>query len=142
MSRTASRDRFREAQASPGAGFDAALREIRSGHKTGHWIWYVLPQISGLGTSSMSRTFAIRDVDEAADYLRDGELGARLATIVTAIAEQLDARPGLRLSSLRGSEIDAIKVDAARAVLAAAGAQGYPPCALTLTRLNEARRSE
>ena len=169
MSRMAELDRFKEAQASPGAGFDAALREIRAGRKTGHWIWYVLPQLSGLGTSMMSRTFALRDVEEAADFLRDSELGARLVRIVAAIAEQLDARPELELSSLLGSEIDAVKLvssltlfervaarldaaerlerardlaNAARRVLKAAAAEGYPPCAFTLTRLSEGRRSE
>lgn len=161
-------DRFRAAQASPLDGFDAALREIRAGRKTGHWIWYVLPQLAGLGTSSMSRTFALRDVEEAADYLRDAELGGRLASIVTAIAEQVAIRPGLQLSSLMGSEIDASKLvssltlfervasrlepdgiehgrvvaDAARAVLAAAAAEGYPPCAFTLSCLADGRRSE
>ena len=169
MSRMAELDRFKEAQASPAAGFDAALREIRAGRKTGHWIWYVLPQLSGLGTSTMSRTFALRDVEEAADYLRDSELGARLVTMATAIAEQLDARPELELSSLMGSEIDAVKLvssltlfervasrldateglerarvlaDVARRILDAAAAEGYRPCAFTLSRLSEGRRSE
>jgi len=161
-------DRFRAAQASPHAGFEAALREIRAGRKTGHWIWYVLPQLSGLGTSSMSQEFALRDVEEAAAYLCDAELGGRLAIIVTAIAEQLAIRPGLQLSSLMGSEIDAVKLvssltlfervanrleptkaieharvlaDAARVVLAAAAAEGYPPCAFTLNRLADRRGS-
>jgi uncharacterized protein (DUF1810 family) len=169
MSQMTALDRFREAQAQPGTGFDAALREIRAGRKTGHWIWYVLPQITGLGTSSLSHTFALRDVEEAADYLRDDELGDRLVTIVTAIADQCEARPGLRLSSLMGSEIDARKLVSsltlfqhvaeqldvseglergatlaavARAVLNVAAAQGYPPCTFTLSRLKGRRRRE
>jgi uncharacterized protein (DUF1810 family) len=162
-------DRFRAAQALPHAGFEAALRELRGGRKTGHWIWYVLPQLAGLGTSSMSRTFGLRDVEEALDYLRDAELGERLARIIAAVAEQLASRQGLRLSSLMGSEIDAVKLvssltlfesvasrldptdgieharevaDAARVVLAAAAAEGYPPCPFTLSRLAESRPSE
>jgi uncharacterized protein (DUF1810 family) len=162
-------ERFRSAQASPDAGFEAALREIRAGRKTGHWIWYVLPQLSGLGTSAMSRTFGLRDAAEATAFLRDPELGARLATIVTAIAAQLAAHPGLLLSSLMGSEIDARKLvssltlfervaarldesdaheqagqvaDAARKVLATAAAEGYPRCAFTLQRLAGSEQGE
>ena len=142
---------FTLAQASPGAGFESALREIRGGRKTGHWIWYVLPQLSGLGASEMSRTFALRDAADAADYVRDSVLGPRLLTIVAAIAEQLATRPGLSVATLMGSEIDARKLvssltlfervaggalaDAARTVLDRAAAEGYPRCPFTIGRL-------
>jgi uncharacterized protein (DUF1810 family) len=153
-------ERFARAHASPEAGFDAALREIRSGRKTGHWIWYVLPQLAGLGTSSMSRTFALRDATEAADYVNDPELGVRLLTIVTAVLNQITTRPGLSVAALMGSEIDAMKLvssltlfehvarelaprsdrarqlaEASRRVLDAASAEGHPRCARTLAVL-------
>ena len=48
-------DRFRAAQDAPGSGFEAALQEIRAGAKGGHWIWYVFPQLQGLGASAMSQ---------------------------------------------------------------------------------------
>ena len=154
--------RFRSAQDSPGAGFESALREIRGGRKTGHWIWYVLPQLSGLGASEMSRTFALRDARDAADYVCDPVLGPRLLAIVSAIAEQFATRPGLSVTTLMGSEIDARKLvssltlfepvargldgagapewaralgEASRAVLERAAAEGYPPCAHTRGRL-------
>jgi uncharacterized protein (DUF1810 family) len=52
-------DRFTVAQDSLHAGFEAALHEIQAGGKRGHWIWYVSPQLSGLGSSDCSYTFAI-----------------------------------------------------------------------------------
>jgi uncharacterized protein (DUF1810 family) len=47
-------ERFHAAQASPSAGYDTALAEIRRGRKSSHWIWYIFPQIEGLGRSSTS----------------------------------------------------------------------------------------
>ena len=64
-------DRFHDAQASPSAGYDTALAEIRRGRKTSHWIWYIFPQLAGLGRSSTARAYAIRDLAEACEYLRD-----------------------------------------------------------------------
>jgi len=110
-------DRFRRAQDDPHAGFEQALEEIQSGRKRGHWIWYVLPQLDGLGMSSMARAYAIDGEAEAAAYLRDRELRGRLLTIMRAVAEQLSAgnpagggQRTLRLSALMGSEIDAKKL--------------------------------
>lgn len=159
--------RFMSAQDSPDAGFESALREIRGGRKTGHWIWYILPQLSGLGASEMSRTFALRDAADAAGYVRDPVLGPRLVTIVSAIAEQLATRLGLSVATLMGSEIDARKLvssltlfervarsldgtgapewgralaETSRTVLDRAAAEGYPPCAYTLDRLERGVR--
>jgi uncharacterized protein (DUF1810 family) len=155
-------DRFRDAQDAPHSGFEAALAEIVRGGKTGHWIWYVFPQIGGLGVSPLSQTFAIEGEEEAADFLRDEELRSRLLTITNAVAEQLKA--GTPLRRLMGSDIDARKVvssltlfghtarrlaatgderhyatlaAAADDVLATAESQGYPRCAFTLQRLRE-----
>ena len=52
--------------------------ELKRGHKTGHWMWFVFPQIAGLGNSEMSRRFAISSVTEARAYMEHAVLGARL----------------------------------------------------------------
>jgi uncharacterized protein (DUF1810 family) len=99
-------ERFTAAQA---AGvFDKALVEIEAGAKRGHWIWFVLPQLAGLGQSEMSRRYAIRDLEEAIQYLQHPVLGPRLRQISTAILHQL--RSGGRLARVMGSQIDALKL--------------------------------
>jgi uncharacterized protein (DUF1810 family) len=62
-----------------------ALAEIQRGQKESHWMWYVFPQIAGLGTSPTSRRFAIRSRDEAAAYLEHAVLGPRLATCAESL---------------------------------------------------------
>lgn len=100
--------RFHEAQADPRAGYDTALAEIRRGRKTSHWIWYVFPQLAGLGRSPMAEKYAIRDLAEAGAYLRDPLLRARYEEITAAVGDQL-AR-ALALEELMGSRIDALKL--------------------------------
>ena len=73
--------RFVEAQA---RDYNQALAEIKAGRKRSHWIWYVFPQIDGLGFSSMSRRYAIKSVDEAKAYLAHPVLGKRLVEICDA----------------------------------------------------------
>lgn len=68
-------ERFVSAQAGAWA---AAEAELAAGSKTGHWMWFVFPQIAGLGFSDMARRYAIRDLDEARAYLAHPILGARL----------------------------------------------------------------
>ncbi len=68
-------DQFRDAQEGAYAG---VLKELRAGRKAGHWIWFIFPQIAGLGSSSMSRIYSIVSLDEARAYLADPVLGARL----------------------------------------------------------------
>jgi uncharacterized protein (DUF1810 family) len=53
---------------------EQAIKEIRSGKKTGHWIWYVFPQMKGLGKSGMSETYAIEDREHAYIYMNDPRL--------------------------------------------------------------------
>ena len=101
-------ERFHEAQAGRWAGYDTALTEIRAGGKRSHWIWYIFPQIEGLGRSSMARDYAIRDLDEACAYLRDPILRARYEEIVAAVSEQLVR--GIRLEDLMGGRTDALKL--------------------------------
>jgi uncharacterized protein (DUF1810 family) len=68
-------DRFVAAQE---RSFDAALAELRRGRKRTHWMWYVFPQFAGLGSSEMSRRYAIRSAAEAEAYLKHPVLGPRL----------------------------------------------------------------
>ena len=64
--------------------YDRALAEIASGHKRSHWMWYVFPQIEGLGVSAASREYAIRSLAEAEAYLRHETLGPRLIACAAA----------------------------------------------------------
>jgi uncharacterized protein (DUF1810 family) len=153
-------DRFRQAQDAPHTGFAVALRELEAGRKTSHWIWYVFPQLAGLGRSSTAAYYGLAGVEEAADYLRDRVLGDRLVTATAAVRTHL-AHPEAgraRLEELMGSRIDALKLvscmtlfqhvakalhavgpqpgfaamaEHAEEVLAAAAANGYGRCAYT-----------
>jgi uncharacterized protein (DUF1810 family) len=72
MHMTSSRlQRFKDAQDRPPSGFDAALAEMRAGAKRSHWIWYVFPQLAGLGSSAASLTYGLDGRAEAEEYLRD-----------------------------------------------------------------------
>ena len=73
-----------------------ALREIQSGRKRSHWMWYIFPQIQGLGFSSTAQFYAIENLQEAKDYLAHPVLGARLKEISSAL---------LQLDGLTASEI-------------------------------------
>ena len=55
-----------------------ALAEMRAGHKTSHWMWFIYPQIAGLGFSDVSRFYAIKNIEEAKAYLQHEVLGKRL----------------------------------------------------------------
>lgn len=75
-------NRFVEAQ-SPVYG--QALAELQAGRKQSHWMWFVFPQIAGLGSSPMAQRYAIQSLDEARDYLAHELLGRRLAECTTAV---------------------------------------------------------
>ena len=69
-------------------GYERVVGQLRRGRKTTHWMWFVFPQLGGLGSSSTSKRFAIRSLDEAAAYLQHSILGPRLlecARILAAI---------------------------------------------------------
>ena len=70
--------------------YDDALRELRRGLKTGHWMWFVFPQIAGLGFSHMSQRYAISSLDEARAYLADPLLGPRLRECAQAVLAHTD----------------------------------------------------
>src|SRR5438270_13637505 len=114
-------ERFHEAQANSWAGYDRALAEIRAGGKRSHWIWYIFPQIEGLGRSSTARVYAIQDLGEACAYLRDPILRARYEEIVAAMSEQLVR--GIRVEDLMGSRTDALKLVSSRTLLRTAAEQ-------------------
>lgn len=75
-------ERFVKAQA---YDYDAALREIRGGRKRSHWMWYIFPQLRGLGFSSTAQYYGIRDLEEAKAYMAHPVLGPRLAEISEAL---------------------------------------------------------
>ena len=76
--------RFRDAQAGVHEG---ALAELRRGYKTGHWMWFVFPQLAGLGHSETARYYAIGSLAEACAYLADPLLGPRLHACAGALLE-------------------------------------------------------
>ena len=76
-------ERFEKAQA---LDYQQALAEIRAGRKTSHWIWYIFPQLKGLGFSYNAEHYGIADEDEAQQYLAHPVLGARLREITTFTA--------------------------------------------------------
>lgn len=80
-------ERFIKAQEDVYASYVGALNEIKSGRKTGHWIWYIFPQIKGLGHSHNSEYYGISGEDEARAYLNHAVLGARLREITKAFLE-------------------------------------------------------
>lgn len=82
--------RFRDAQKRE---FQTALSEIQTGRKRSHWMWYIFPQIHGLGFSSMSAYYAIRNLEEARSYLQDPYLGGNLRRISRALLEQESRDP-------------------------------------------------
>ena len=88
-----------------GGTYERALAELREGHKTSHWMWFVFPQIAGLGQSQMSRMYAISSLDEARGYLAHEVLGPRLRECARVVAET----QGKTAESIFGG-IDAVKL--------------------------------
>jgi hypothetical protein len=134
--------RFHKAQASPVAGYDTALAEIRRGRKTGHWIWYVFPQIEGLGRSSPSlrqgyasagRSRPPRRSPAAAGRRRVRVRFPTSAFLILTFLLPPSSAPPPKASlvktrpSTRSQRCDSI--------LGRTSAQGYPPCAQTLARV-------
>jgi uncharacterized protein (DUF1810 family) len=95
-----------------------ALNEIRQGRKRSHWIWYIFPQIAGLGDSPMSQRFAIRSLAEARAYLDHPTLGARYRECVSA----LQALEESSAEAVLGT-IDAVKLRSSLTLFAEASAE-------------------
>jgi uncharacterized protein (DUF1810 family) len=130
--------RFHEAQAQV---WPAPLDEIRGGRKTTHWMWFVLPQLRGLGRSSAARHYGIADLAEARACLADPLLSSRL----DEVAQALLAHAGTPAAAIMG-EIDAVKLRSSATLFRAAGGGarfdalletfcGGVPCPLTLAAL-------
>ena len=114
--------------------FEDAMGELRRGRKVGHWIWFVFPQIQGLGRSAMSERYAIRSLAEAQAYLADPVLGARLREC----ARLLLAAPRDRSAADILGELDAMKVRSSMTLFHRA-APGEPVFAEVLRRYYEGR---
>ena len=94
--------RFLDAQAED---YEIALDELRAGAKRSHWMWYIFPQLAGLGHSPTAQYYALADVDEARAYLTHAILGQRLRQCLGAILEWSEKRTA---EQILGS-IDALK---------------------------------
>jgi len=154
-------NRFIEAQAEPDSGFEAALKELQAGRKTSHWIWYIFPQLAGLGRSSTAKFYGLSGLQEARDYLRDPVLGSRIQIVTAVVREKLEQ--GIPLNELMGSSIDCAKLASCltlfeavvytiskdnqlsnyaafsaniKDILRIAEQQGFPRCAFTLAEMN------
>jgi uncharacterized protein (DUF1810 family) len=92
-------DRFVTAQE---GAFETALAELRQGRKRSHWMWYIFPQLEGLGMSAMSRRYAITSLAEAKAYLAHPLLGSRLEDCTGAVL----ALEGKTLNAIFGSPDD------------------------------------
>jgi len=79
-------NRFIEAQSAGYSGYESALNEIKGGYKQGHWIWYIFPQLKGLGISQTAQYYGIDGIGEARAYLDEPTLKARLIEISKALA--------------------------------------------------------
>lgn len=98
-------DRFIKAQDSLNV-YEAALQEMKAGHKRSHWIWYIFPQLKGFGHSYNSEYYGLDDIEEARAYLEHLVLGKRLREITTVLLDHTDEDA----ITLMGSHIDAIKL--------------------------------
>jgi uncharacterized protein (DUF1810 family) len=97
-------ERFVTAQDSGGT-YQRAAAELRTGRKTSHWMWFIFPQIAGLGRSAMAQAYAIRDLPEAQEYLAHPVLGPRLIECAEIVA----SHRGISAEQIFGG-IDAIKL--------------------------------
>ena len=149
-------DRFIRAQDGANA-FVHAIGELNAGAKRSHWIWFVFPQLAGLGSSPMAETYGLAGVDEATAYLRDQTLRDRLLTAMNAVRLQ-----PVPLRTLMGSQIDALKLvssmtlfrevgwrlkdddiaGAADEILRTAKREGYVECQYTLRALRTGAREQ
>jgi uncharacterized protein (DUF1810 family) len=110
-------ERFVEAQEPV---YPAALGELRDGRKRTHWMWFIFPQLRGLGASAMSWHYGIKSKDEAAAYLRHALLGPRLRQCTEAV----NAHLGRSAEAIFGP-VDALKLRSSMTLFDLAG--GGPP---------------
>jgi uncharacterized protein (DUF1810 family) len=141
-------DRFVQAQ---DRDFEQARRELEEGRKRSHWIWYVFPQLAGLGSSPMAEAYGLQGIDEATAYLRHPVLRERLLSMMKIVQGH-----SVSLRTLMGSHIDALKLvssmtlfrevgrragdeevaTSAAAILQTAAQQGFAECDFTMRALS------
>jgi uncharacterized protein (DUF1810 family) len=107
-------DRFVRAQ-DDGATYDRALAELRAGRKRTHWMWFVFPQIAGLGRSGTAQQYAIASLAEAQAYLAHPVLGPRLLACAQAVAATED-----RTAEQIFGGVDAVKLRSSMTLFARA----------------------
>ncbi len=110
-------DRFVTAQQGV---WEDALGELRRGRKTSHWMWFIFPQLRGLGRSAMAHTYGIASLDEARAYLAHPVLGARLYEATAALL----AAPGSAETTL--GDVDAMKLRSSMTLFALAADDPAP----------------
>ncbi|NIZ92811.1 DUF1810 domain-containing protein [Kineococcus rubinsiae] len=116
-------DRFVAAQ-DAGGTYDQALTELRAGRKTSHWMWFVFPQLAGLGRSETARRYAVQGLEEARAYLAHPVLGDRLRECTRALLDDGSTDAVAVLGA-----VDAVKLRSC-ATLFAHAAAGTPDAAL------------
>jgi uncharacterized protein (DUF1810 family) len=99
-------ERFVQAQE---ASYEGALAELKAGRKTGHWIWWIFPQLRGLGMSERSTFYGLADEAEAMAYLEHPVLGSRYRECVELVHGHL-CMGGVPPLVLMGSEVDVLKL--------------------------------
>ena len=110
--------------------YDQALAELRRGRKTSHWMWFVFPQVQGLGRSPMAQRYAVSGLEEAGAVLTHPVLGARLAECAAAL---LDVAENQRRAGRRPSpvavlgEVDAVKLRSSMTLFARAADDAAAP---------------
>ena len=95
--------------------YEVALNEIKAGRKRSHWIWFIFPQIKGLGFSHMSQLYGIENIDEAREYLANPVLGTRLVEISEALLNLHENDPAV----VMGGSPDDIKLQSSMTLFAA-----------------------
>ncbi len=128
-------ERFLSAQDRHGT-YQQAVAELRAGQKVSHWMWFVFPQVAGLGFSAMAREYAISCLGEARSYLAHPVLGPRLAECVDALL----ALDGLTAQEVLGS-VDAMKLRSSVTLFQAA-APGVAAFGAVLARYFDGRPDE
>ncbi|CDM62928.1 MULTISPECIES: DUF1810 domain-containing protein [Rhizobium] len=111
-------NRFMDAQ---NGVYERALSELKAGRKRSHWMWFIFPQIAGLGSSFMAEKYAIRSAEEASAYLADPILGSRLFRCVDAVL----GIEGRSVHKIFGSPDD-LKLRSSMTLFAAVSEHGSP----------------
>ena len=109
-------DRFINAQERT---YEVALAEIKNGQKKTHWMWYIFPQLRGLGFSQMAYTYGIVDLNEAKEYLAHPILSERLIKITKALLDLNENDPEVILG-----DVDALKLKSSMTLFSLASEEG------------------